>query len=113
MFIQKKRRRIVADDEVGTVVSPETTELLFETEDVANLLAEATGESVEVETSEEGDAVDFTVGDQVYTVMPDEDVVEVLESVRRPLKSKRTVSASTRRSRLGASTVSRKVSKRR
>lgn len=109
MFIQ--RRRITAAEGDATV-APEATELLFETEDVANLLAEATGEDVEVTTSEEGDQVEFAVGEDVFTVTPDEGETEVLESVRRPMKGRKTVSASTKR-RLSASKVTRKVAKRR
>lgn len=109
MFIQ--RRRITAA-EGDTTVAPEATELLFETEDVANLLAEATGEDVEVTTSEEGDQVEFAVGEDVFTVTPDEDETEVLESVRRPMKGRKTVSASTKR-KVSASKVTRKVAKRR
>lgn len=109
MFIQ--RRRITAAEGDATV-APEATELLFETEDVANLLAEATGEDVEVTTSEEGDQVEFAVGEDVFTVTPDEDETEVLESVRRPMKGRKTVSASTKR-KVSASKVTRKVAKRR
>lgn len=108
MFIQ--RRRITAA-EGDTTVAPEATELLFETEDVANLLAEATGEDVEVTTSDDGGQVEFAVGEDVFTVTPDEDETEVLESVRRPMKGRRTVSASTKR-RVSASKVTRKVAKR-
>lgn len=114
-----KKRRIVADDEIDTQiddtvvdegagdveVEPEATDLLFETEDVAQLLAEATGEDVDVTVDdEETGEVTFGVGDQELTVTPDGDE-EVLESCKTPKKpvkantrrvvAKRTVKAST------------------
>lgn len=104
MFIQRKR--ITADDGAANV-APEATELLFETEDVAELLAEVTGEDVAVTVADEDDQVEFAVGEDVYTVAPDEEA-EVLESVRRPMKGRKTVSASTKR-KIAASKVTRKV----
>jgi len=80
-------RRVMADTEVA----PEATDLLFETEDVAEILAEVTGEDVVAEASEEG--VEFTVGDEVFTAEPEGDE-EVLEASTRVLK--RSVKASTR-----------------
>ena len=68
MFIQRKR--IVADEELDTTpaatadVDPEATDLLFETEDVAELVAEVTGEPVEVTV--EDDSVKFAVGDDEF-----------------------------------------------
>ena len=109
MFIQKKR--IVADDQAANV-TPEASQLLFEAEDVADLLAEVTGEEVNVDVAEADDSVEFTVGEDVYTVAPDEDEqVEVLESVRRPMKGKSSVSASTKR-RAAVSRTRRKVATR-
>lgn len=105
MYIQRKRR-IVADDEIdvadidveempadegGADIAPEATDLLFETEDVAELVAEITGEPVEVTADE--DVVTFAVGDTEYTVEAEGDE-EVLESVRKPFKGKKTVRAS-------------------
>lgn len=109
MYIQK--RKIYADeeilDEVVVDVAPEATELLFEAEDVAELVAEVTGEPVDV-TSEE-DSVVFAVGGDEFTVEA-EGSEEVLESVRRPMKGKRKVSASTNRRRAkGTSKTIRKV----
>jgi hypothetical protein len=58
MYIQRKRgRRIVADAEVA----PEAMDLLFEAEDVAELVAEVTGDVVEV--TADGDEVVFSVGE--------------------------------------------------
>ena len=82
-------------EEIGTVeVAPEATELVFEAEDVAQLVAEVTGQDVEVEADE--NSVVFTVGDYDYTVEP-EGTEEILESSRKVLKGKKSVSASTRR----------------
>lgn len=107
MYIGRNRRgRIVAEDELiedevvdtddmgdaEVSVAPEASDLLFEAEDVAELVAEVTGEVVEV--SADDDAVVFTVGDNDFTVEPDgsEEIVE--SSVR--LARKRRVQASKR-----------------
>lgn len=104
MFIQK--RRIVAEDmmedqvdevveDAGEVsVDPEASDLLFEAEDVAELVAEVTGEAVEVTVDD--DAVTFAVGDSEYTVEAEGDE-EILEASRKVLRGKRRVSASTSR----------------
>lgn len=107
MFIQK--RRIVAEDVIdeqvddmpiedegaaGVSVDPQATDLLFEAEDVAELVAEVTGQPVEVTV--EDDFVTFAVGEDEYTIEAEGDE-EILESSRKALKNKRRVSASTRR----------------
>ena len=99
MFV--RRRRIFAEDEVDTNqnsvdVAPEATELLFETDDVAQLVAEVSGDPVEVATNDETGEVTFTVGEDEYTVTPDEDA-EILESSRRVLRGKHPVRASATR----------------
>lgn len=92
-----KRSRVVAEEELDTqvggeaVVEPEASDLLFEAEDVAELVAEITGENVEVTADE--DSVVFAVGDDEYTVEAEGDE-EVLEAVRRPLRNKKAVKAS-------------------
>ena len=53
------KRRIIADEEVN--VAPEATDLLFEAEDVADLVVEITGQPVEV--TADGDAVTFAIGE--------------------------------------------------
>lgn len=107
MVIHSKRstKAIKADDELDVEdelpetedmdvdVSPEATELLFETEDVAQLLAEVTQQPVDVDTADDGESVEFTVGKDVYTV-ESEGGEEVLESVRRPFKHKRAIKSS-------------------
>ena len=87
-----------ADEDVN--VAPEATDLLFEAEDVAQLVAEVTGQPVDVEKAEDGNSVEFTVGEDVFTVTAEGDE-EVLEAVRTPLKKKKPVSASTNRKPVG------------
>lgn len=109
MFIQK--RKIVAEDMIDeqiddmpmedemegaedVQVAPEATDLLFEAEDVAELVAEVTGEPVEVTV--EDDSVTFAVGDSEYTIEAEGDE-EILEASTKIVKDKRKVSASTKR----------------
>lgn len=80
-------------EDTDVEVSPEATELLFETEDVAQLLAEVTQQPVDVDTADDGESVEFTVGDDVYTVESEGDE-EVLESVRKPFKRKKAIKSS-------------------
>lgn len=89
--------RVVADTEVDV----EATDLVFEAEDVAELVAEITGEDVEVTADDT--SVEFTVGDDVYTVEAegDEEIVEMSTRVLRG--SKRAVKASTNRAPRGKS----------
>lgn len=92
MFIQ--RHKITAAEEMAeAVVAPEATDLLFEAEDVAELVAEVTGLPVEVSADE--DSVVFAVGEDEYTVHA-EGNEEILQAVRKPFARKKTVSASTR-----------------
>lgn len=101
MFI--RRKRIMAEDEIDTMgggdvaIDPQATDLLFETEDVAELVSEVTGEDVEVTIDDEADTVTFGVGDDEYQVTPDGDE-EILESTNLKLRNKRSVKASTRQS---------------
>lgn len=119
MFIQK--RRIVAEDEIdeqmddmpmegedaGAVeVDPEASDLLFEAEDVAELVAEVTGEAVEVTVDE--DYVTFAVGDSEYTIEAEGDE-EILEASRKVLRGKRKVSASTSRKVAGKKAAPRRT----
>ena len=88
MFINK--RKITAAEEVEeeikeeveeeVEVAPEAEDILFEAEDVAELLAEVTDEVVEVNV--DGDDVIFSVGEDEFTVTPDEDA-EYVESSKR------------------------------
>ena len=98
MYIQK--RKIYADEELETTNETTTdididnaaTDLLFETEDVAELLAEVTGQDVEVTTDDDTEDVTFAVGDEEFTVSPEGDE-EILQSVQIP---KRKVKAAKR-----------------
>lgn len=101
MRIQKNGRRVVAETEVDV----EATDLMFEAEDVAELVAEITGEDVEVTADET--TVEFAVGDDVYVVEAegDEEIVEMSSRVLRG--SKKPVSASTRRTVSAGRTVRR------
>lgn len=105
MMINK--RRIVADEEIidtpadggsdGTVnVAPEATDLLFEAEDVAELIAEVTGEAVEVEIADDSNTVAFTVGENEFVVEA-EGNEEILEAVRKNVRGKKAVTASTKK----------------
>ena len=95
----KKPARVVAEDELEVydeemIEEPMPTELLFEGSEVADLLAQVTGEEVEMESDE--DKVIFRIGEDEYTVEPEGDE-EILEATRRPLKNKKPVKASTRK----------------
>lgn len=97
MYIQK--RKITAADEVemdDTVVDPQASDLLFEAEDVAELVAEVTGQPVEVTADDSGNSVTFAVGKDEYTVEAEGDE-EVLEAVRKTFRGKKAVAASTNR----------------
>ena len=97
MYIQ--RRKITAADEVemgDATVAPEASDLLFEAEDVAELVAEVTGEPVEVTADDSGNSVTFAVGENEFTVEAEGDE-EVLEAVRKTFRGKKAVSASTNR----------------
>ena len=131
MRISKNRSRIVADDELDAQiddinddvdvdvdvedtdvsVDPEATELLFETEDVAELIAEVTAQPVDVTVEDSGE-VTFAVGDAEFTVTPDGDE-ELVESSRKIARSKKAVKASAakrvrRPARVAASTSARR-----
>ena len=94
MYIQRRRITANADPDAGATVAPEASDLLFEAEDVADLVAEVTGEPVDV-TADDTTVV-FAVGEDEYTVEAEGDE-EVLEATRRALRGKRTVAASTNR----------------
>lgn len=118
-----RKRVYAAEDEMmnETVqVDESASDLLFEAEDVAELVAEVTGQPVEVTTDE--DSVVFSVGDNEFTVEADgdEETVEsctrtarrrVAASTRRPAArgryARRTVAASTRRPAARARRVTR------
>lgn len=80
-----RARRIYADDEVEV---QENDQLLFEVSDVVDLLTEVTGEAVEANTDEPG-VVEFTVGEETYTVDTSDEVMECVRLVRntRPVRA--------------------------
>lgn len=110
MKINRVSSKIVADDEVmvdDTMPEDVASDLLFEADDVAELLSEVTGEEVGVDTDE--DTVIFTVGDDEYTIEAEGDEEELtactkpvkirkddqdVKSSARARKSARTVKAS-------------------
>lgn len=114
MYIDKNKRRVSASKSVRSrrpvkaadetedmemevdEVNVEDTDLLFEAEDVAQLLAEVTGEPIDVTVNDDGESVVFAVGDNEFTVQAEGDE-EVLETSRRALKGKKSVKASTDR----------------
>jgi hypothetical protein len=84
------------DGEAEVTVDDAATELLFEAEDVAELVSEVTGLPVDVTVDE--DEVVFAVGDDEYTVTPEGDE-EIVEQSTRMRKSARRVAASRRMAR--------------
>ena len=93
--VKASRRPIKAEDELmdDMPVVEDAGELLFEATDVADLLAEVTGEDVNMDMDD--DVVVFTIGEDEYTVEPEGDE-EVLEATRRPLRGKKPVAANKR-----------------
>lgn len=73
-------------------VAPEATDMLFEAEDVAELVAEVTGEEVTVEVDDADDSVIFTVGEEEFTIEPEGDE-EILEASSKQLRGKADVRA--------------------
>ena len=78
-------------DEPEVEVAPEASDLLFEAEDVAELVAEVTGQEVAV--TAEDDVITFEVGDDVFTVEAEGDE-EILESTKVDKRDKAPVKAS-------------------
>lgn len=101
---RKPSKAVKAEEEIEetgapeTEVAPEATELLFETEDVAQLLAEVTDEDVTVDVDDDTEEIVFTVADEEYTVAPDGEE-ELLEASTRIMGKKRVSAASKLRNR--------------
>ena len=109
MYIQRKK--IASTVRANAEVAPEATELLFDAEDVAELLAEVTGEDVVVDVPEEGsDTVTFEVAGEQFIVEA-EGTEEVLEASTRFIRGKKPVAASTRGRRNPAPSAGRTVKK--
>ena len=98
----KVNKRLARPVKAETEVATEATELLFETEDVAQLLAEVSGEDVEV--TADGDVVTFAIGEDEFTVEAegDEELVESSVAIRN--KKAVAAAARTRRGAVKAST---------
>ena len=95
MYINKRAIRASEDmAEAEATVAAEVTDMLFEAEDVAELVAEVTGKPVEVTADE--DEVVFNVDGDEFTVSAEGDE-EILETARKPFSGKRGIKASTRR----------------
>lgn len=88
--IKNRNRNVMAD----TDVAEEAVDLLFEAPDVAELLADVSGEDVEV--TAENESVVFDVGGETYTCEAEPND-EVVESSTRILPQKRRIAASTRK----------------
>lgn len=82
-----------ADVEPDVTVDEVASTLLFEAEDVAELIAEVTDQPVDVTVDE--DEVEFAIGDDVYTITPEGDE-EIVEESTRLRKGARRVSAARR-----------------
>lgn len=93
-----RTKKIRAGEEIVEDV-PCCEDVLFEAADVGQLLEEVTGEDVEVSMDDESGDVIIQVGEDEYTITPDEDtevVTTVAESSRRPLRGKQNVKANSR-----------------
>ena len=84
-----------ADVEPEVTVDEEASTLLFEAEDVAELISEVTELPVDVTVDDEGEgSVTFAVGDEEYIITPEGDE-EILEASK--IQRSRRVSASAKR----------------
>ena len=83
----------IPEADADVTVDEAATELLFEAEDVAELVSEVTGLPVDVTVDDS--AVVFAVGDDEFTVTPEGDE-EIVEQSTRMRKGARRVSASRR-----------------
>lgn len=94
MYIERKK--VASTVRADTEVAPDATELLFDAEDVAQLIAEVTGEDVVVDVADEtGDSVTFEIAGEEFTVQT-EGTEEVLEASTRFVRGKKPVAASTK-----------------
>lgn len=92
MFVQKRNITASEEAEVEVEVKPEATDLLFEAEDVAELLAEVTEQPVDV--SVDGEDIIFSVGEDEFVVTPegDEELVESsVKTLKKPVAANRKV----------------------
>lgn len=82
----------VDTDDEDVSIDDAATELLFETEDVAQLISEVTDSPVDVTVEDNGE-VKFAVGDAEFTVTPegDEELLEASTRIRgrKPIRASR------------------------
>ena len=103
-LIKDRKRRVTAN----TDVAPEAADLLFEVDDVAQLVAEITGEDVEV--TADATEVTFEIsGDQYdsFTIEAEGDEEIVEESVRK--RPTRKVTASMNRNKKPAGKIVKRI----
>lgn len=92
MLIRNKKK-IVADDEIiekpvdqvanDVDVEPSAAEMLFEAEDVADILAEVTGQPITVEVADDASQCVIGVGDDEFTIDA-EDAEQINEAAPVP-----------------------------
>ena len=92
MLIRSKKK-IVADDEImekpvdqvayDVDVEPSAAEMLFEAEDVADILAEVTGQPITVEVADDASQCVIGVGDDEFTIDA-EDAEQINEAAPVP-----------------------------
>lgn len=88
--MKPRTKRIMSD----TDIAEEAADLLFEADDVAELIAEITGEDVSVEADDT--AVTFDVAGEKFTCEAEADD-EVVESSARMRRGSRKIAASAKR----------------
>ena len=87
--VRARNRRVTADTNAAQGVS----DFVFDTDDVAELVADVTGEDVEVGVSEDGESVEFSVGDEMF-ICSGEPFDESVETASKIGHRKKRVSAS-------------------
>lgn len=103
-MIVRKGKKVVAEEEVMTEeveVAPEAAEMMFEAEDVAELLAEVTGREVTVDVTDDATACTIEVGEDVFEidasdaeVLYDEEAAPAPVAESRRLRARKPVAAS-------------------
>lgn len=87
--VRARNSRVMAD----TGIAEEVSDFVFDADDVAELVADVTGEDVEVGVSEDGESVEFSVGDEMF-ICSGEPADESVESASKIGRRKKRVSAS-------------------
>lgn len=105
MYINRNIRASAEPDGGEVSIDPGASDLLMEAEDVAELLAEVTGQAVEATADD--NSITFAVGQDEFVVEAEGDE-EVVESATRTRRNARRVAAS----RAPATTTRRRTSAR-